>query len=261
MSQALDLKPAAKLPVASDEQPGSIFAILARAAADPAVNVDKMKGLYELMERSEKRDAERAFDDALNAAQSEMRPISADATNPQTKSKYATYAKLDRVIRPIYTQHGFSISYDEQDSPKPDYVRVVAYVSRTGYTRTYRRDMPADGKGAKGGDVMTKTHASGAAQSYGMRYLLKGIFNIAVGDDDEDGNEPNNAGANEPISEAILAEFNELIERTGANIEAFCKYLGVESLKALTNRDAGRARQALNEKLSKLQRDKNKANV
>jgi hypothetical protein len=44
----------------------------------------------------------------------------------------------------------------------------------------HRIDMPADGKGAKGGDVMTKTHAMGAAASYGQRYLLKLIFNIAV---------------------------------------------------------------------------------
>ena len=48
--------------------------------------------------------------------------------------------------------------------------------------------MPSDGKGAKGGDVMTKTHATGAAMSYGMRYLLKFIFNVAVGEDDTDGN-------------------------------------------------------------------------
>ncbi len=50
--------------------------------------------------------------------------------------------------------------------------------------------MPADGKGAKGGDVMTKTHAVGAAKSYGKRYLLKDIFNIAIGEEDTDGNVP-----------------------------------------------------------------------
>jgi hypothetical protein len=49
--------------------------------------------------------------------------------------------------------------------------------------------MPADGKGAKGGDVMTRTHATGSALSYGMRYLLKMIFNVAVGEDDDDGND------------------------------------------------------------------------
>jgi hypothetical protein len=47
--------------------------------------------------------------------------------------------------------------------------------------------MPVDGKGARGGDVMTKTHAMGSGVSYGMRYLLRMIFNLAI-DYDDDGN-------------------------------------------------------------------------
>jgi hypothetical protein len=47
--------------------------------------------------------------------------------------------------------------------------------------------MPVDGKGARGGDVMTKTHAMGSGISYGMRYLLRMIFNLAI-DQDDDGN-------------------------------------------------------------------------
>src|SRR6185312_10646269 len=169
----------------------ALIAAIERAARDPDVNVEKMERLFAMRKEIALEIAMAAFNDAMNAAQAEMRPIATDATNPQTHSKYATYAKLDSALRPIYTKHGFSISYDEADSPKSEHVRVLAYVShRGGYTRTYRRDMPADGKGAKGGDVMTKTHAAGAAQSYGSRYLLKGIFNIAVGEDDRDGNDP-----------------------------------------------------------------------
>jgi len=125
----------------------------------------------------------------MSAAQQKMRPISADAENPQTRSRYASYAQLDRALRPIYTEHGFGVSYDTGDAPREDCVRVLAYVTHEGgHARTYRVDMPADGKGAKGGDVMTKTHATGAAMSYGMRYLLKMIWNVAVGEDDKDGN-------------------------------------------------------------------------
>jgi hypothetical protein len=47
--------------------------------------------------------------------------------------------------------------------------------------------MPIDTKGARGGDVMTRTHATGSAYTYGKRYLLIGMFNLAIGDDD-DGN-------------------------------------------------------------------------
>jgi ERF superfamily protein len=161
-----------------------------RAARDPNVDIVKMKELFAMRKEIAAEIAETAFNNAMNACQAEMTPIATDAVNPQTRSKYATYGKLDGKLRPIYTRHGFSISFNEGKSEQPDHVLVLAYVSNAGYTRLYQADMPADGKGAKGGDVMTKTHAVGAAKSYGKRYLLKDIFNIAIGEEDTDGNAP-----------------------------------------------------------------------
>lgn len=161
-----------------------------RLAKDPAVDVDKLERLMQMHERATARFNEEQFNAAMTQAQMEMRPIAADAENPQTRSKYASYAALDRALRPIYTKHGFAVSFDSGDSPLQEHVRLLAYVTHAGgHARTYRVDMPNDGKGAKGGDVMTKTHATGAAMSYGMRYLLKMIFNVAVGEDDRDGNQ------------------------------------------------------------------------
>jgi hypothetical protein len=134
--------------------------------------------------------AECEFNEALQRVQGQIKHIRADLENPQTRSRYASYAKLDSAIRPIADREGFSLSFNTLPGAAPDTVRVACYVSRGGHTRTYSLDMPADGKGAKGGDVMTKTHATGAAMSYGMRYLLKMIFNVAVGEDDTDGNGP-----------------------------------------------------------------------
>jgi hypothetical protein len=158
------------------------------SAVERGGDIGTIERLVALKQSMDAKRAEEEFNESMNAAQSEMRPISADAVNPQTKSKYASYHQLDKALRPIYTKLGFSLSFSTTDSPIPDYVRVLCYVSRGGYTRTYQCDMAADGKGAKGGDVMTKTHASGSAMSYGMRYLLKMIFNVAIGEDDNDGN-------------------------------------------------------------------------
>jgi hypothetical protein len=160
-----------------------------RLAKDPNASVEKIERLMALWERMEGRRAEAEFNAAMSSAQKGMRPVLADASNPQTKSRYASYGALDRAIRPIYTYHGFGLSFDTSDGAPPDHVRVVCHVTHgAGYSRLYHIDMPADGKGAKGGDVMTKTHAAGSAVTYGMRYLLKMIFNIAVGEDDDDGN-------------------------------------------------------------------------
>lgn len=174
-------------PAANDSQ--TLLSIITRVAADPTVDIEKVERLWAMHRDMKGRDNEAAFNDAMNKAQSEMGRVSADASNQQTRSVYATYGKLDAKVRPIYTRHGFSLSFDTGDGAPEGCLRVLAYVSHSaGHTRTYRADMPADGKGAKGGDVMTKTHASGSAMSYGMRYLLKLIFNIAVGEEDDDGN-------------------------------------------------------------------------
>ena len=66
-------------------------------------------------------------------------------------------------------------------------VEVSAYLCGHGHGRRYSILMPADGKGAKGGDVMSRTHAAASAISYGMRYLLVMAFNLAI-DRDDDGN-------------------------------------------------------------------------
>lgn len=225
----------------------SLLQVITRAAADPNVDIDKMERLMQMHERLLARNTEQAFNAAMTEAQKEMRRVSADANNPQTRSKYATYAKLDAELRPIYTRHGFALSFDEGDSPKPEHVRVVCHVSHAGgFTRTYHKDMPADGKGAKGNDVMTKTHAAGAAMSYGMRYLLKGIFNVAVGDEDRDGNAPQSAQA---ISEAQAEQIRALIAEAGTTDEKFCTWAGIETIEDLLARDFDRAVTGLNNRI------------
>lgn len=155
--------------------------------------IDVIERLAALQEKAMAREAEVDFNESLTRVQEQIKRIAPDLDNPQTRSKYASYAAIDRKIRPIYSEQGFSLSFNTADCPIPDHIRVTCRVALRGHKELYQVDMPADGKGAKGGDVMTKTHAAGAAMSYGMRYLVKGIFNIAVGEEDTDGNLTNGA--------------------------------------------------------------------
>jgi hypothetical protein len=172
--------------------------------------IDVIERLAALQEKALARDAEICFNEAMNRVQSEIKRIAPDLDNPQTRSRYASYAAIDRKIRPLYSAEGLSLSFDTADCPLAEHVRVLCYVALRGHTRKYQVDMPADGKGAKGGDVMTKTHATGAAMQYGMRYLVKGIFNIAIGDEDTDGN-----------TNGELAEKIEWIENARSTDELF----------------------------------------
>lgn len=152
--------------------------------------IDTIERLAKLQREEREYQAMVDFDEALSRCQSRMKRISADMTNPQTHSKYASYAALDRAIRPEYVAEGFSVSYSEAEGSTAEYITMLAFLTRAGHTRTYRKGMPIDTKGPKGNDVMTKTHAAGSGGSYAKRYLLKDIFNLAVGEDDIDGNTP-----------------------------------------------------------------------
>lgn len=167
----------------------SMLSVIDRAARDPSVDVGKMERLLALSEQIHAREAKALYDQAISAAQAEMRPISRDCSNPQTRSKYASYEAIDMAIRPIYTQHGFGMSYGSKASPHPDHVIVTCRVShRGGHTEYVELDMPADGKGAKGNDVMTRTHATGSALSYAKRYIANLVWNLSFGEADDDGN-------------------------------------------------------------------------
>jgi len=188
-------------PVVASES-ATILSVIQRAAADPLCDIEKMERLMAMHERMQAKTAETDFNAALSRVQGEMRRIAADATNNQTRSQYATYGKLDSVLRPKYTGEGFSLSFSTEPAPE-GMVGMVCFVSHAGgHTREYRAHVPSDGKGAKGGDVMSKTHAFGSGTSYGMRYLLKMIFNVAIGEEDDDGN----SASGDDFREAIMAD-------------------------------------------------------
>lgn len=172
------------------QQPQNLLTAVERAATNPAVDVTKLRELIQIVREERAYNAEIEFNDSMVRAQAKIGRITQDKENLQTHSWYATYAALDRVVRPAYVEEGFSLSFDTGEAQEGS-VCVLCYVShKGGHTRTYRALVPADGKGAKGGDVMTKTHAFGSGMQYGRRYLLKAIFNIAEGTDpeDDDGN-------------------------------------------------------------------------
>lgn len=213
---------AKQLPMPSvPEAPTGMVAMMERLALNPDLPVEKLEKLLEMQLRVRALEAETAFNAAMTEAQSEMRRVAADANNPQTNSKYASYGQLDRALRPIYTKHGFAVSFDEGAPPSPDVVLALAYVSHSGgHTRTYRKTMPIVTTGIKGNAMMTATHGAAAAGSYAKRYLLKDIFNVAIGEDDNDGNGPRG----ETITDAQAADLEALMEELGVDKAAFLKY-------------------------------------
>jgi len=230
-----------------------MHAMIERVLAEPTLSVEKLHELLSLQERVEAEQARKSFLSDFALASAEMEPIRRDARNPETKSKYATYAAVDAAMRPIYTKYGFAYSWTTgagDGSPiPPDSVRVLGTLShKHGHERHFQMDMPADGKGPKGGAVMSRTHATGSAFSYGRRYLQGGSFNIVFHDDD-DGNAAGRRGnANDPISKEQLDELLKLADDVGADKQRFCKFYGIGSFAEITKANFEKAKRALEAK-------------
>ena len=240
-----------KLAVIKPAQPlseGAAFIqMIERAAKDPTIDVPKLKELLMIRDREREREALTSFAMSMSAAQSEMEPVRRDLYNTQTKSKYASYQKLDAAVRPIYSKHGFALTFNTEPLSTYDFSRVTCLVMHTGgHSMLYQKDVPIVTTGPKGGDVMTKTHASMSADTYGMRDLLRMIFNIATIDDD------GNAAGTPPISAQELIELEALIEKTGADLDKFCAYMRISALEELPSNKFKNAKAALEKKAERV---------
>ena len=132
------------------------------------------------------RQAETAFNEAMNAAQTEMRAIAKDASSDKASTPPVSWPWIKRPARST-RRRASSLSFDTWRAALLPTISGRSATSPTGRARPgpTASTCQRDGKGAKGGDVMTKTHATGAAMTYGQRYLFPLIFNLAIGEDND----------------------------------------------------------------------------
>lgn len=208
-------------PVAANGPPHDPLAMLAAALQsghDPA----KLEKLMDLADRWRVQQAEAAFNAAMNAAQAEMPCVVKDRENTFTKSRYATLETVMAAIKPVYTRHGFSLMYAEEDSPLADHVRIVCHVKHVaGHTVRTMLNMPIDSAGMKGGSNKSGAQAMGSTVSYGRRYLALMIFNVTVANEDIDGNA---ADALDTITEAEALQVEDLLIDSKADRDRFLEW-------------------------------------
>jgi hypothetical protein len=213
---------------AVQSEAAAIFSMIERVMADPSVPIERAEQAFAFYQKVQADQARKAFTSSFIAVQNAIEPVRRTANNPQTHSKYATFEALDAAARPILSKHGFAVSFNTAPGPSLDYVKVImTLMHESGHERLYEADLPADGKGAKGGDVMTKTHAVGSAMSYGKRYVMGNALNIPTTKDD-DGNKAADTG--EVINEAQFLEIANLIRETNTDMDRFLAVGRLESL-------------------------------
>lgn len=209
--------------------------LIREVTGNPELSAEKLKILVDMRLLLEDRESKKLFDAAMNKAQKKVKALKWNKRGDN--NQYASYPKIDEMLRPIREEFGFVQSFDTEVSPVAGQMIFCCDVSHDGgHTKRYRLPMSIDGQGPKGGGVMTGAQAVGNGTSYAMRYLQKMIWNIPmlVDRDDTDG-----AAPVESISESQLADLRALAEeilgadKMKAGIDTFCRYFHIDKIENL----------------------------
>ena len=200
----------------------------------PTIGIEGVRELMTMRREERATNNEREFNAAMATAQADLKAVIRNRKNKQTGSDYADLAAIADTAMPHIYGHGFGVSSSEFRSDKPDHLGIALEVMhRSGHCKRYEFHIPFDGTGMKGNPNKTQTHAYGSTATYGRRYAICCVFNIATKDDD--GNAAGNAKEPEPtISEKQEKELRGLMKDGGIEEQIVTEKYNVESLSELT---------------------------
>jgi hypothetical protein len=146
--------------------------------------IEGLERLYELQERWEDRQARDAFYAAMALFQAECPAI--PKSKQGSKAKYAPLEEVEKIIKPILSKYGFSVSYDTE---RVDGL-LTAYATvrhRQGHSEVMGRSSTQflQASATRGG--MTQTQADAGTITFLQRYVLKTALNLTFIGDDTDG--------------------------------------------------------------------------
>jgi ERF superfamily len=224
-----------------------ILLMIANAARDPAVDIEKFERLMALRERVGLADARRAFYAALARAKGEFGPIIKTRTvdyehksgDGRTNYKYEELADVGAVVDPILSKHGLSYRHKStQEGPK---IKVTCILSHEdGYAEENSLEGVEDKSGMK-----NPNQAIASTVTYLQRYTLKEALGIGAGrDDDGLGGSP----ADPAIEPDDVAYVEQLIRDTNSNPVVFLETIGAPAIAEMRVSQYKRAIALLNEK-------------
>lgn len=199
---------------------GGLLDVIARAARDPSVDIDKMERLIAMQERVQDRQAVVAFNSALADLQPGLPVIGERGgikdRNGNIQSTYALWEDVNEAIRPLLAEHGFALRFKVER--KEDQISVTGILShREGHSEETTLTLPTDGSGSK-----NAVQAVGSSTSYGKRYTAFALLNITSTGEDDDGRK---GGEEHSISVKQYDDLQKLIISTQSDTGKFLDYL------------------------------------
>ena len=231
------------------EMASSLLTVIARAASDPHVDVDKMQRLLDMQLALMARAAETSFNQALARLQQQLPRIMKRGMigrGTDREIPYAKYEDICEVTLPLLYKEGFTVSYSERLTPNGNMMEIVATFRHIdGHHETGSAFTPlTDDSGGK-----NKVQGGGSVYAYGQRYTYCKFLNIVAEGEDDDGMQ----AAMQPIDEKQVSKIIDLIadimdHGQAFNDAGFLKLMGVKRIEDITAGDFQKAVSALNDK-------------
>jgi hypothetical protein len=224
------------------QQTSTIIETIARIAADPAVDAEKLERLLAIQERLIADQRRTAFMAALARLQEKIPQIAKSGVisdrDGNERNKFAKIEDIDRVVRPMCAEEGFSFSFDSQPSSSGiQYSCSMAH--RDGHSETKTLTLPVDA-----GAGRNAVQSIGSTTSYARRYLLGMHLNLITRDEDDDGN----AHGAEPVTPEQAAHLRAECAKVGGNEARFLNWLAAPSFEEIRAANYSRAVKFLEEK-------------
>ena len=221
---------------------GAFLAVIAAAARDPQVDVAKMRALLEMHERLMKSQAEIAYNEAMARLQPKLPRIVKGRkieVKGSLRSKYAAYEDIDKSVRPLLDEEGFSISYTTEQVGKETKI-IMTIRHRMGHKERSEITLPFDKS-----EFRSEVQSLGSTVSFGKRYALCMALNIVTVNEDDDGQA---AGWLTPEQRKNVEEMILACEMTPTQHAAFLKFAEADTLAQIRARAYDRVMAALRAK-------------
>lgn len=207
------------------ESAAQLITSIARAASDPKVDTTKMRELMNMRNEIMAEQRQIAFDSDFSMMQAELPEViekgdikgESKKTGTKIDQSYAKFEDILAAVRPILGRYGFGVRFTIDDTSEKDVLIVTCILShRDGHREQTSKRLPKDHSGSK-----NAVQAEGSSVSYGKRYTMNAILNIATRGEDDDGR-----AAAAPVVPSITDKQKEMINNAlGAPelIAMFCK--------------------------------------
>lgn len=208
-----------------DTTASNMLQVIARAAADPRCDVQKMEALLRMQRELISDQARAEFDEAMARLQPKLPRIPKRGIVDRGAGKgafpFGRWEDIDELVRPLLDEEGFSLSFNSE-SVAGGIIITGTLRHRGGHSISASLGpIPPDQSGGK-----NPAQALGSSSAYGKRYTTTMLLNLTfegAGDDSQV------VAEDEFISAQEVSHIGRLLTETDSNVEKFLHHFRVDT--------------------------------